>query len=534
MDAGARDPWIALVSIHWERVQLVLDARIAPGTKVDPAGLSLEPPGGGEATAPTRTTVDGDSLTVRYNVMVGPGLAPLGPGRWTLRAPVAIPDARTVDPERASGVFPLTTGLYTVTPHLTPDPVGGADRGSLAFDVSYDQEVRRGDPGALKPIRERATTGVRRAAFRLLVSASKLFAGRGRPRILFTSRLISGMSGNLKVVHDRMVERGLDRDNELISMLKPGLTERWAFTDRFRLASALARADVIVLDDTFPPLDWVELTEHVRIIQLWHAAGAFKTVGYSRAGKPGDLNPFLRTHKNYTAAIVSGDVDVPFYAEAFGIPEDRVVPTGIPRMDRFFDEGARAAAVEAARAAFPEIAGRETILFAPTYRGETIRDASYGFEHIDYPALHALCVERDAVVIIKMHPFVQEPVAIPEPLRDRILDGSTAGMDVNDLMFAVDLVITDYSSIVFEFSTLGRPMLFFAYDLDEYVATRDFYVPFESFVPGRTVRTFPELLDAIRREDYESEKVAAFAADHFAHLDGGSTDRVIDALILAP
>jgi CDP-ribitol ribitolphosphotransferase len=128
---------------------------------------------------------------------------------------------------------------------------------------------------------------------------------------------------------------------------------------------------------------------------------------------------------------------------------------------------------------------------------------------------------------------VTEPLAIPESMRDRLLDGSAIPLDVNDLLFAVDLVVTDYSSIVFEFSTLGRPMLFFAYDLDEYVATRDFYEPFESFVPGRTVRTFPEMLDAIRRDDFEVEKVAAFATRHFAHLEGGSTDRVIDDLILA-
>jgi CDP-ribitol ribitolphosphotransferase len=516
MDAGARDQVIALVAVRWERVQLILDARIAPGTVVDPARLALAPLAGGEAMLPTRTTVDGDNLTIRFNVMVGPGLAPLGVGRWTFRSPVAFDDAAAVDPETASGVFPLTTGLYTIAPSFTPDPRGGPARGSLAFDVTYDEDVRREDAAAIKPIRQRTSTTIRRVVFRLLVSASKLLAGRGRRRVLFTSRLISEMSGNLRVVSDRMVERGLDREYDL----------------RFRLASALARADVILLDDSFPPLNWVELTEHVRIIQLWHASGAFKTVGYSRAGKPGDLNPFNRTHKNYTAAIVSSDFDVPFYAEAFGIPEERVVPTGIPRMDRFFDEAARAAGVEAARAAFPEIEGRQTILFAPTYRGETIRDAYYGFEHLDYAALHALCVERDAVVIIKMHPFVQEPLAIPEPFRDRLLDGSGAGIDVNDLLFAVDLVITDYSSIVFEYSTLGRPMLFFAYDLDEYVAARDFYVPFESFVPGRIVRTFPELLEAIRREDYESEKVAAFAARHFAHLDGGSTDRVIDQLVL--
>ncbi len=534
MEAGARDDGIALVAIRWERVQLILDARIAPGTEVDPARYALEPPVGSEAMLPTRTTVDDDRLTIRFNVMVGPGLAPLGVGRWTLRNPVALDDTAAVDPVSDSGIFPLTTGLYMVAPSFTPDLGSGPGRGSLAFDVSYDEDVRRDDAAPIRPIRERTSNTVRRAVFQLLVAASKLLAGRGRRRVLFTSRLISEMSGNLRVVHDRMVERGLDRDHDLVTMLKPGITERWAFRDRFRLASALARADVILLDDSFPPLNWVELTKHVRIIQLWHASGAFKTVGYSRAGKPGDLNPFVRTHKNYTAAIVSSEFDVPFYAEAFGIPEERVTPTGIPRMDRFFDEEARAAGVEAARAAYPEIDGRQTILFAPTYRGETIRDAFYGFEHLDYAALHALCVERDAVVIVRMHPFVQEPLAIPESFRDRLLDGSTAGIDVNDLLFAVDLVITDYSSIVFEYSTLGRPMLFFAYDLDEYVATRDFYVPFESFVPGRIVRTFPELLDAIRREDYESDKVAAFAARHFAHLDGGSTDRVIDELILAP
>jgi CDP-ribitol ribitolphosphotransferase / teichoic acid ribitol-phosphate polymerase len=71
-------------------------------------------------------------------------------------------------------------------------------------------------------------------------------------------------------------------------------------------------------------------------------------------------------------------------------------------------------------------------------------------------------------------------------------------------------------------------MVFFAYDLDEYIAERDFYVPFDEFVPGPIVRTFPELLDVIRRGDLQQDKVAAFAARHFAHLDGRSTDRVID------
>lgn len=513
-----REPAIEVAAIRWERVQLIVEARVPDGVTFDVSHLDLVPDTGGETMPPTHATIDGHHLRVRFNVLVGPGLEPMGAGRWTLRNPVIPGPTLSMDHVKA-GTFTLAPGSYRMTPLID------ATARSFTVDVEFDDAVR-----ARRPQYGRFTR-IRRAAFRTLVAASRLVARRGKPRVLFTSRLISEMSGNLQVVHDRMVERGLDRDHELTVMLKPGLKENWSFIDGLRLARALATADVIVLDDSFPPLNWVKLSPTVRIIQLWHASGAFKTVGYSRVGLP---DPNVRVHRAYTAAIVSSEFDVPFYAEAFGIPESRVIPTGIPRMDRFFDATARTEGLAAVRAAFPEIDGRLTILFAPTYRGDVIREASYAFELLDYAALHALAVERDAVIIIKMHPFVLEPVRIPEAFRDRLVDGSSRPVDVNDLLFAVDLLITDYSSIVFEYSTLGRPMLFFAYDLDEYVATRDFYVPFESFVPGRIVRTFPELLEAIRREDYESDKVAAFAARHFAHLDGGSTDRVIDELILAP
>jgi CDP-ribitol ribitolphosphotransferase len=256
-------------------------------------------------------------------------------------------------------------------------------------------------------------------------------------------------------------------------------------------------------------------------------------VGYSRVGKPRAPDPFGRAHKNYSLVTVSARADVPIYAEAFGIPEDRVVPTGMPRTDRFFDPAHAARATALALDAFPEIRGRRVILFAPTFRGGGARSAVYDLDRLDYAALHALCVEKDAVCIVRMHPFVRRPLGIPPELGDRLLDGSRSAIDINDLLFAVDLLVTDYSSIIYEFSTLGRPMLFYAWDLDEYVASRDFYEPYESFVPGRIVRTFEELVEAIRRDDFDLEKVAAFADRHFEHRDAGSTDRVID-LVLAP
>ena len=196
-------------------------------------------------------------------------------------------------------------------------------------------------------------------------------------------------------------------------------------------------------------------------------------------------------HKNTTHAIVSSDFDAPFYAEALGLPEDRLVPTGIPRMDRFFDPVARDAALARARELLPQIAGHQ-VCCAATYRGEKVATASYDFDQLDLDGLYALAAEKDAVVLFKHHPFITHRIDVPDAYRDRYDRGNRRPHPTSTTCCSsVDLLITDYSSIVFEFSVLNRPMVFFAYDLDEYIAERDFYVPFDEFVPGPIVRHVP-------------------------------------------
>jgi CDP-ribitol ribitolphosphotransferase / teichoic acid ribitol-phosphate polymerase len=553
-DAGFDAPRIDLLSLAWERVQWIIEARpsvvgsdaaAVPATGGDPMAFRLrhEPDGrNGRAPlemAPTRGTVEGDHLRLRFNVMQGPGQVPLAPGRWrlvrsaspmgTTAVPVVVTDPERVDPTRDSGSFSLGgRGEFRAVPSIDPDD------GSISLDVSLEDPEHTSELAApaASPLRRllRPFQILRLGLFGVLFRIFRATTRRTGRRILFSSDSRAELGGNLKIVYDRMVERGLDREYELLTLFKPSVTERRRFLDRVRLPRLLARADVIVIDDYQPVIYRVDDPD-VRIIQLWHAWGAFKTVGYSRVGKPGGPSPYSRIHKNYTHAIVSSDAEVPFYAEAFGIPEARVAPTGIPRMDRFFDPQAREAGRQAAYDAFPQMRGHMAILFAPTFRGNGAKSATYPMELLDYRALHEVCVEKDAVCIVRMHPFVREPLEIPEALRDRIIDGSSASIDVNDLLFAVDLVVTDYSSIVFEFSTQDRPMLFFAFDLEEYVASRDFYVDYRDFVPGRIVRTFDEMLDAIRRDDYEPEKLAAFRASHLDHFDGNATDRVIDLIL---
>jgi CDP-ribitol ribitolphosphotransferase len=525
---------VALEAIGWERIQLILQLAGGDGRLDDPR-LEHRSGEGGEPRDPMRPTWQGfddeGRHLLRFNIMLGPGQAPLARGYWQLTggpggssAPIAIGWSDPVEVFLAERTFRYRGGRYRVAPRVD------RERGVLELEIVHRARRRK------RWYRRRpwwtTATGLRRRIFAWLLAWHRSTGQRKGRRTVFTSDSHSELSGNLAVVHDRMLARGLDREYELTTIFKPSVTASRSWRDRWRLPRLLALADVILLDDYQPVIYRLPPDEGQRIIQLWHASGAFKTVGYSRIGKPGGPSPFWRRHKNYTAAIVSGQHDVPYYAEAFGLPEERVIPTGIPRMDRFFDEDQRAAGRAAAAAAFPAIEGRRVILFAPTFRGTGPRNAWYDYDQVDWLALHAVCGETNAVVIVKMHPFVSQPAPIPAALTDRLIDGTHAAIDVNDLLFAVDVLITDYSSIVFEFSTLLRPMLFFAYDLDEYVASRDFYVPFTDFVPGRIAHTFDEVVDALRAGEYEFDKVPVFARRHFDHLDGGATDRVIDELIL--
>jgi CDP-ribitol ribitolphosphotransferase len=531
-------PAARLVSLDWERIQLIIRLRPLPLATLAPQDLRLQRHDRPAVTvAPTRTWREDDVLVARFNVMLGPDQMPLDVGRWALAladggTSPALPLRLTasgsvsVDPLRDGKAFLLWRGRYEVVPKVRPED--GALELTVRMDPGAGRQAEESLPVRIGRVFRRMSLGARVAVLRFLVSMMRLVPQRNGRRILFISDYGTDLTDNLRLIRDRMVERGLDREFELLALTKPALTARRGLLDRLRLPWLLARADTIVIDKDQPVLHRVSGSHH-RIIQLWHASGAIKTVGYSRIGTPHGPSPWSSVHKNYRFAIVSGEHDVPLYAEAFGIPEEWVLPTGIPRMDRFFDARAREEGRRAALAALPGIRDRTVILFAPTFRG-LLREATYDLDVLDYARLHALCLEKDAVFVIRLHPQVRQSLGIPPSFADRLLDGSSRVMNAPDLLFATDLLITDYSSIVFEYSTLGRPMLFFAYDLEGYKAERDVYVPYEAFVPGKIVRTFDELVEAIRNDDYDLEKVAPFAARHFAHPEGGATDRVVDLI----
>ncbi|BBF44243.1 putative polyribitolphosphotransferase [Lachnospiraceae bacterium KM106-2] len=347
-----------------------------------------------------------------------------------------------------------------------------------------------------------------------------------RNRVTFLSSRRDDMTGNLAFIYDRIKDNA---NLDIQVLLDPSVFSKMSFKNIRRLSYLCATSRVLLIDDFFPTLNRYELRKDTKLIQLWHACGAFKTFGFSRLGKKGGPTQNSKNHRNYDYAIVSSNEIAKYYAEGFGIPIERVKATGVPRTDIFFDQAYKNRVVNEFYEKYPKLKDKKIILFAPTFRGNGKESAYYPQNRFD-PARIYEETNGEYAILIKHHPFVQDEIEIDPQYKDYIINMSDQS-EINDLLFVTDVLITDYSSVVFEASLLDIPMLFYAYDLNRYIATRDFYCEYELFVPGKIVQSQSSLISAIEKQDFEAEKIDSFKKQFFDYLDGHSTERVVELIM---
>lgn len=361
-----------------------------------------------------------------------------------------------------------------------------------------------------------------RLKFRRLCKKHKIVTNR----ISFLSGRRNEMGGNPKFVYELIKDRD-DIDFQFLLFSDPNGHNKLKNIKRFLYLYATSK--VVIVDDYFRLLNIVEKREGVKVFQLWHACGAFKTFGFTRLGKKGGPRQTDPNHRMYDYAIVSSQEIAKHYAEGFGLSDECVVATGIPRTDIFMDSEYASSVRKAFYEKRPQLKNKKIILFAPTFRGNGQMSAYYPLEAFNPEALYE-SLGGEYAIIIKLHPFCRERFKISDKYKDYIIDLSEED-ELNDLLFVTDLLITDYSSVIFEASLLDIPMLFYAYDLYKYISRRDFYYDFEGFVPGKIVFSERELLEAITNNDFEQEKVNSFKTKFFDHLDGNSSQRVADLIL---
>ena len=355
-------------------------------------------------------------------------------------------------------------------------------------------------------------------------------------RVVLATSHADRLGGNLAAIRDRIA-----RDAPEVSVTT--LAHRSTAGARGRLSGALrgvvagyhlASASLFVVDDYYFPIYAIRPRHGTRIVQVWHASGALKRFGYSLSGKTFGASPSLlrhvRIHSNYDLCLVSSQRVAPAYAEAFGLPLDRFSSElGMPRTDVLLDDGWRSAQDAAVRRRYGIPEGRTVVLYAPTFRGEEIgRARDPGL--LDLAALRAILGD-DHVVLVRLHPFVRDAARIGPGLDGFAIDASDHP-DIHALMVASDHLVTDYSSAVFEFSLLAKPMSFFAPDLDAYERERGFYLDYRTDLPGPIFDDAAALAGHLRAGAFDLDRVARFREASFDVADGRAAERFVMRVVL--
>ena len=303
---------------------------------------------------------------------------------------------------------------------------------------------------------------------------------------------------------------------------------------RFRFMKLYAQSRVVFLVDYFDLADIVKKRPETQVVQLWHACGLLKRWGYAVTSSgwgatekelkryPIYVNQTLSVVSSHSMTVKNG------YRAAFRCDPEIIKPLGVPRTDSYFNEACVKNARDKIKAVFPEIGDRKIILYAPTFRGKSI-PKSYIDHGLDFRTLKNE-LSKEYAVITKFHPLMVKP-GLPESGRIMGLGfvfDATHVLTAEEVLPAADILVTDYSSIQFEYLLFERPIISYIYDIDKYVKDRDLFLPYERLAPGPYVFTQAELVEKVKTVDkwFDIEKTQRYKEEFMSACDGRSTERI--------
>ena len=359
--------------------------------------------------------------------------------------------------------------------------------------------------------------------------------------VLFESFLGRGYSDNPKALYLKLQKQRPELQLVWIFAKEPtaevkAACPNWVLRNSPKYYYLMARAQYWIFN-TRQPLSLKKRRETI-YLQTWHGT-PLKRLGLDmdEVHMPGTNTEQYK--KNFSAQakewnyllspnLYSSDI----FKRAFDF-RGLLLETGYPRNDLLYapDRQQQAKQIKQSLRLPP---GKKVILYAPTWRDdEFVKKGQYRFHlKLDLKQMQSRLGD-DYIVLLRMHYLIAEHLDLTA--FDGFAYDVSAYGDIAELYLISDLLITDYSSVFFDYAHLNRPMIFFTYDLEKYASVlRGFYFDFEAVVPGPLLKESDQVIDyientEIRSKQYEG-KYTAFQ-ERFCSLDDGkASQRVVDAL----
>ena len=263
-------------------------------------------------------------------------------------------------------------------------------------------------------------------------------------------------------------------------------------------------------------------------INTWHGYGPFKRVQGSWSINRERLDEIKRINANYDLFLTGSTFYSQVYRDSF-LYEGEICECGAPRNDLLFAEGAGIRDSVCRQFSIPE--GKRIVLYAPTFRTGTKN--SFDRYDLDMPAvLEALSARfhGEFVLMYRFHHYLHA-IAKCQGFYDNGID-ATYYPDIQELLVAADVVITDYSSLMWDFSLQRRPVFLYQNDEDEYLDDRGFYCPVSQW-PYPKARKKEELLDIIEHFDNEKymRELNEFLKKYGSCDDGNASRKAVEKIM---
>ena len=389
----------------------------------------------------------------------------------------------------------------------------------------------------LKKYLKKAAVGLYKLMYRFLPVDKKM--------IVFDSSIGLNYTGSPRAIYEEMVDKGLDNEYRCVWFFQKGkrpdkLPGNAKIIRYGRLAYLyyMAKAGIWIFDARQPK--FIRKKEDQHYIQTWHGTPLKKlaldmdSVNMARGN---DIEVYKENFRNNTKTwdylVAQNDYSAKIFERCFDFHKTMLC-TGYPRNDILFKKN-NPEDIRKLKESIGLPLDKKIILYAPTWRDDEY-DASGKYEFkpkLDFMKMKE-ALGKDFVMAVKYHYLIGDRIDWSD--YKGFVYPFTAQAEINVLYLVSDLMITDYSSVMFDYSLLHRPMFFYAYDLEKYRdSLRGFYFDFLAEIPGPVSQTTEELIKDLMEpestyEEKYGEKEKAFYAKFHTYDRGTASDSIISLI----
>ena len=336
-------------------------------------------------------------------------------------------------------------------------------------------------------------------------------------RITFISLEHDNLSKDFKILHDELsAKQEYEIKTLLFKFLPTFLGQLQYGLACIQQLFVLQSSKLVIIDYNNFVISKFLHRKEVKVLEIWHATAALKNFG----------NCVQRDYeiKNYDYAIANSDFYKGVYAQAFNLPEENVLVTGIPNNDKIFDDHFVQDTKVRLLEKYPVLANKKVITYAPTFRG---RISTYFKEaKIDLARVHQALGE-DYVIIYKAHPLISGSAYENNPHVLFIEEEP-----ISSIFCVTDVLITDYSAIAVDWMVFDKPIIAYVPDFKSYSKKPGLTIDYLQEFPGAVTFNEGELIQALQATDstsYQKER-ALFFKKTYNYCDGKATERVLKVI----